>query len=74
MSGGCDEVEREFLLVRPELSTNDIVASVAVPEERTRPSIASTDMGCDVRAVGILCARTNDLSMKQVDAPESSKA
>ena len=31
-------------------------------------------MGCVVQTVGILCARTNEISIKQVDAPESSKA
>ena len=54
--------------------SRELLTSVTTPEDRTRPSIASTDMGCDVRMVGILCARTNDLSIKQVDAPESSKA
>ena len=31
-------------------------------------------MGCVVRIVGILCALMNEISIKQVDAPESSKA
>ena len=48
--------------------------SVTTPEERTLLVIASTDMGCVVQTVGILCALMNEISIKQVDAPESSKA
>ena len=46
---------------------------VTTPEDRTHLSMTSTDIGCDVQTVGILCARTNEISIKQVETLESSK-
>jgi hypothetical protein len=58
----------------PTQSTNGVVTFVTAPEDRTLASMDSTEMGCDVWTTGILCTWTYAMSIKQVDAPESSKA
>ena len=50
------------------------MASITSPKEITRLLMVATSTGCDVRMVGILCAQTNEISIKQVEVPESSKA
>ena len=58
----------------PTWSTNGTVTFVTTPEDRTILSMNSTSIGCDVWMMGTLCAWTNTMSIKQVDAPESSNA
>ena len=47
------------------------MVSVFAAEEETYSSIATIGMCCNVLTMGILCARANEILIKQVDAPES---
>ena len=51
-----------------------MVSSIMSPEDKRRPSIASTYTALDFRTKVILFCLAKDLSMKHVEAPESINA
>jgi hypothetical protein len=69
-----DDLKTTLLLCDPIVTINILVSCVIGPEKRFRPSIILTAIGVIFSTNAKLCYRTNSLSMKHADAPNSRSA